>query len=491
MRRWIVAVSLLILFSCLLISDADASEMGFDDAIYGYETHGSGHPDYYCVITSVTSNEAILHLPSVLEGYDVRSYSDGAFDGCSSSTLIVPKNLRAIEDGAFSGCESLKNIYFMGDRPVMGDVVPKDVVIHTLSNTAGWTNTEIIEMVTSNGIDYALLPDGAAVIGGKQTDGVISIRNEVNGNKVVRIDDYAFAGTMMDDGNVKRRSDIKSVVTNDGLQIIGKRAFYYNDLIEIRISDSVKEIQDEAFRACYNLSGVSFSDNVHHIGFETFRDCHSIMELTILKTVRYVGDGAFYICDSLESLNVDTNISPRMFGYCTSLRELTLGDSVNKIGHSAFYQCESLESVKIPEKVKDIGKEAFRDCVSLKKMDLKNVENIGRMAFRGCESLRVMSIPSTVSMIEGYAFADCISLRSIDAYGMAPKGDDTVFLNVDAMIHCKGDAVDSWESSEFGLEVVGDLDGSGNAIVSLAIVGMVALSILIIIVLIMQKKGKA
>ena len=105
MRRWIVAVSLLILFSCLLISDAEASEMGFDDAIYGYEAHGSGHPDYYCVMTSVTSNEAILHLPSVLEGYDVRSYAEGACEGCATSTGSGSKNLRGVEDGAFSGGE--------------------------------------------------------------------------------------------------------------------------------------------------------------------------------------------------------------------------------------------------------------------------------------------------------------------------------------------------------------------------------------------------
>lgn len=471
MRLLLPAFALILLVLSVAAWDASgASETDPDGTVYGYETHGSGHPDYYCIIKSVKTDVSILRLPSVLEGYDVRTYASGSFSGCSAETLIVPKYLRIIEEGAFTGCTNLREIYFMGDRPEIGGGLPEGVRIHTMPGAQGWTGTDTIAVIHSDGIDYAVLPDGVAVIGGTPTDGSLSVKDAVDGKGVVRIDDYAFAGMMQADGSVDRRADIRAVSVPDGLLTIGQRAFYYNDLETIGIPDSLRDIQDEAFRACYNLGGIVFPDRIRYIGFEAFRDCHSINELVIPGTVEYVGDGAFYICKNLEILSVGSDISPRMFGYCVSLRAVVMKETVTQIGHSAFYECESLESVRIPGKVKEIGKEAFRSCVSLKELDLGDVERIGRMAFRDCGSLKSMTLPSSVVSMEGYAFADCTRLKDINAYGKAPFGDDTVFLNVDATVHCREGDVKSWNESDFGLKVDSDLVGRRDGIVSVAVV---------------------
>lgn len=479
---WIILAALLLIACISCQGGSDASETCSDGSVYGYETHGSGHPDYYCVITSAEADAAVLHLPSVLEGYDVRIYSSHAFDGCTMESAIIPKNLREIEDGAFAGCTFLKDAYFMGDRPVMGDPFPDGVRIHTVPGAAGWTDTEAIDVLTVDGVDYAMLPDGAVATGGVPTGGTVFIRAAVDGTEVVKVDDYAFAGTMQEDGTVDRRSDIDTVVMPEGLRSIGQRAFYYNDVSEARIPGTVADVQDEAFRACYNLADAGFSGNLRYIGFEAFRDCHLIRALDVPASVEFVGDGAFYICEGLETLRVGTDIAPRMFGYCVSLKDVEFGGSVGEIGASSFYLCESLASVEIPEKVRGIGREAFRGCISLKNLDLNGTEDIGRMAFRGCMSLGTLTVPAAVGSIEGYAFADCTGLKEIYAYGTAPKGDDTAFLNVDAVIHCKKDAVDSWKDSGFGLEVAGDLDGDPfpMAIISVAAIAAVLLSLIVI-----------
>ena len=458
MRYALIAAAALLICT-LCISGSDASEVNSDGAEYVYETHGSGHPNYYCVITSASKVPDLLYLPSVLEGYDVRTYASHAFDGCGMETVIIPKNLKTIEDDAFTGCTSPKDVYFMGDRPEIGDSFLDGVTFHSLQDATGWTGTETIESVTADGIEYAFLPDGAVVTGGFPIEGVITIPSKIDGRDVVRIGDYAFAGAMQDDGEVDRRNDIGQAILPEGLLSIGQRAFYYNDVMDVNIPESVRDVQDEAFRACERLEEVEFSKNLRYIGFEAYRDCHAIIELNIPGTVEFMGDGAFYICKNLRTLKVDTDIGPRTFGYCVSLEEMTLGGSVSEIGSFSFYNCENLRSVRIPDKVETIGGEAFRGCSGLRSVDLNDVREIGRMAFRGCESLRSLAIPASVETIGGYAFADCIRLTEIDAYGKAPEGNDTVFLNVDAKIHCKESYEDSWNGSGFGLEVIGDLDG--------------------------------
>ena len=480
MRHWVllaIAVSALLSVSCGT-QGADAAETGCDGTVYTYETHGSAHPDYYCVITGVETDVSVLHSPAVLEGYDVRIIASGAFDGCMMESVILPRNLEVIEAGAFTGCPALKDAYLMGDRPVMEGAFPAGVVMHSIPGSGGWGDAEPIEVIAEGGVEYAILPDGAAVIGGTPAGGKLVVKGEIGGHDVVSIDHYAFAGTMTPDGTVDRRSDISSVILPEGLESIGQRAFYYNDLEDIDLPDSLRYVQDEAFRACYNLGDIEISSDIGYIGFEAFRDCHSITELSIPNTVDHIGDGAFYICEGLVRLYVDADIAPRMFGWCVSLEEVELGESVSSIGSMGFYRCESLTSIAIPSGVSGISSEAFRDCISLERIGFGNVEEIARSAFRECESLSSLDLPSTLSSIGGYAFADCTGLKDIFAYGKAPSGDGTAFLNVEATVHCQGADLESWENSGFGLTVNGDLKGESSDILIIAAVSVAVLFIL-------------
>ena len=474
----IIPLGLLIIAFAFSPPGCDGSETGSDGSVYDYETHGTAHPDYYCEITHVVTEETILRTPAVLEGYDVRVLSSNAFTGCMMGSVILPKNLEIIEEGAFTGCPLLKDAYFMGDRPQMDGAFPEGVIFHYIPGRDGWDDATPIQVVTDDGVDYAILPDGPTVIGGKPIDGILTVKDEVEGSKVTSIDHYSFAGTMTADGTVDRRSDIIVVHLPEGLESIGQRAFYYNDLQVIDFPDSVRHVQDEAFRACYDLKEIKITPDMDYIGFEAFRDCHALTELIIPNTVDHIGDGAFYICEGLVRLYVDADIAPRMFGWCVSLEEVELGESVRSIGSMGFYRCESLTSIAIPSGVSGISSEAFRDCISLKHIDLGSVEEIGRSAFRGCESLTSIDLPSTLSSMGGYAFADCTGIKDIYAYGKAPSGDGTAFLNVDATVHCHKTDLESWENSGFGLTVKGDLRGESSDILVIAAVSAVVLSIL-------------
>ncbi len=468
----LAAIAVMAVFSA---AECGASETCPDGSVYEYETHGSGHPDYYCAITSVMTGEKVLHLPAVLEGYDVRILSSSAFDGCASEIIIVPKNLKIIEDGAFGGCQGVKDLYFMGDRPEIVGGLPEGAKVHAMPSAGGWEGAEIIRTVIADGIEYAFLPDGAVAVGGSAENGRIVIRGEVEGVRVSGIAEYAFAGTMMDDGNVRRRTDVSSAVLEEGLESVGQRAFYYCDLDEISFPGTLKSIGDEAFRACYDLKEADFPGGLGYIGFEAFRECRSLKELDVSSD--FVGEGAFFICDGLERAGVDTGIVPRMFGYCSSLRQVEFGGHIDAIGYGAFNRCASLVSVTIPDGVLGIGGDAFRDCASLEKVGLNGVRDIGASAFRGCASLRSIDLPASVSRLGGYAFADCLGLDDVYARGKAPAGDSTAFLNVDAAVHCEKADAKSWEDSGFGLRVEADRGGNADFAIAIALAAIVAIAV--------------
>ena len=459
----VMLVALSYLFICIQedVSDATSSETVPDGSVYSYDTYGSGHPNYYCEITSADVRTDTIHIPTVLEGYDVRNILSGAFDGCSATSVIIPVNVKSISAGAFTGCTHLTDVYFMGDRPAMDDAFPTGVNIHRLEGTTGWSSETTITTEISDGITYAQFPDGWMAIGGTPTDGTITIRSEISGGKVTSIGPYAFSGTMQSSGEVERRTDIVSVHIESGITDIRERAFYYCDVRNTVMPDSVSGIHDEAFRSAQKLSDASIAQSVKYIGFECYRDCHALTSITVPDSVKFLGDGCFYICSSAEKLRIGSGVQSipiRGFGYCTSLTEVTFDCSPSEIMASAFYNCPSLKSVSIPDSVRTIGPEAFWNNTSLTNLDLGKVVSIDHGAFRNCTSVKSFDLPSTVESLGKYCFADCTKLSDINAYGPCPALDDTVFLNDPLTIHCSKDNYDSWNDSEADANIKDDLD---------------------------------
>jgi len=84
-------------------------------------------------------------------------------------------------------------------------------------------------------------------------------------------------------------------------------------------------------------------------------------------------------------------------------------------------------------KIKDIlGKDAFRDCTSIEKVNLSHLflsDIIPSGVFAGCKNLKEVLIPSNIEFVSKYAFADCESLESIiisDTTVLAPGTFDYI-----------------------------------------------------------------
>lgn len=104
-----------------------------------------------------------------------------------------------------------------------------------------------------------------------------------------------------------------------------------------------------------------------------------------------------------------SSVSPMNY---SGVKEVIIPSSVKEIGNQAFLNCVSLEKVVIPESVTVIGEEAFYMCFSLQEIEL-NVEKIEARTFYDCDKLEKVVLGSKTKIVGDQAFAYCGSLKSI------------------------------------------------------------------------------
>ncbi|MCM1438639.1 MAG: leucine-rich repeat domain-containing protein [Roseburia sp.] len=104
----------------------------------------------------------------------------------------------------------------------------------------------------------------------------------------------------------------------------------------------VKEIGDEAFYECYDLTEITIPDTIERIGALAFAKCR-FTEFIIPDSVTEIAAGAFGMCDSLTEINVPA--------------------SVEKMGRMAFYCCTSLETAYVKGSIEVLEEKAFFNSV--------------------------------------------------------------------------------------------------------------------------------
>ncbi len=73
-------------------------------------------------------------------------------------------------------------------------------------------------------------------------------------------------------------------------------------LEEVVLPESVKTIENEAFKGCENLKTIDLS-NVENIGRSAFEGCKSLETVTLSASIEYIGGYAFYGCETLKTVN--------------------------------------------------------------------------------------------------------------------------------------------------------------------------------------------
>ena len=177
----------------------------------------------------------------------------------------------------------------------------------------------------------------------------------------------------------KSKAPFRHLVIADGIGYVGKENFKgLEQLEEVTLPSSVKEIRSEAFAYCGNLKCINIPEGLVTVGEYVFRGCVSLSGLHLPKTLSKIKHGAFMSCDALEKIRIPkgAELGDDVFCGCDSLRDVVLPKDLEVIPEAAFQVCKSLESITIPESVLRIERLAFSGCDKLQNIKLPEREDI-------------------------------------------------------------------------------------------------------------------
>ena len=125
-------------------------------------------------------------------------------------------------------------------------------------------------------------------------------------------------------------------------------------------------------------------------------------------------------------------ISPNCFKECKNLQEVVLADSIESIGYSAFQDCESLSSINLSANLKTINEFTFCNTVGLKEITIPdNVKTIGDCAF-AYSGVEKINLPENLEFI-GYRAFDSTNLKEV----VIPEKTYIDEWNAGVFINCK------------------------------------------------------
>lgn len=133
------------------------------------------------------------------------------------------------------------------------------------------------------------------------------------------------------------------------------------------------------------------------------------MEIKNGTLIKYNGFAEFItIPDCVKEINCEA------FKNCSSIKCINISSETVAIGDYAFAECHSLQTIQIPESVRKLGKGIFRCCSLLQSVCIPTgVQVIAADTFSGCRALQTVQIPESVLEIGEHAFYGCSSLQTI------------------------------------------------------------------------------
>lgn len=107
-------------------------------------------------------------------------------------------------------------------------------------------------------------------------------------------------------------------------------------------------------------------------------DMDNIVSVVMPDTIREIGEDAFYACYDLKNIRISKGLKeiPKSFCQLTNVSEINIPDSIHTIGENAFRNCIRLSTVNLGNGVKNIGRLAFANCIIEEIYLGPNIENI-------------------------------------------------------------------------------------------------------------------
>ena len=374
------------------------------------------------------SARGAIRIPTHLGGLPVVGINPDAFSGCAAITEItIPEGVVDIGKQAFLGCSGLTKLIIpngvvnIGEKAFKDCTGLKEVTMPPsiknvgngafynagwskkvyISDLAAWCNVHFVGRESNPLWTTRGANDGLYLDGGEVADLVIP-------ESVTDICDYAFYACY----------GIKSVKFPSTLRSIGESAFYGCSQIEnLDFPSTLRTIGSSAFSGCSGISSpLVIPDGMVSMGARTFYSCAGLPSVVIPSSVKGIGYGAFYGCANLKAVHIDDLASWCEIDFGFDADSAGIGASSNPLYYAKklFLGEQQVVNLVVPDGVGAINAWAFAGCRDLLTIEIpSNVTNIGMAAFSGCASITNVEIPLSVTSIGTAVFSGCTSITNI------------------------------------------------------------------------------
>lgn len=335
----------------------------------------------------------------------VKYIAEGAFSECEKITGVqLPDGLEAIENSAFGKCSGLTEIS-----------IPETV--EYIGRDAFWGCTNLVEVV---------IPDNVTIIGESVFSGCTNLVTVKLPMGIEYIPDSMFMKCV----------SLQSIKIPESVINIGVFAFNEcENLTHIGFSESLKSIQYGAFEQCKNLQQVELPETLETLERWAFGGCTNLEQIVFPEGLTYIGDnvltGTLWMKNQLAENELVIINGVLMRAEAKQLEQhLVIPDTVEVIDAYAFEKSQFV-SITIPESVKEIRQDAFRDCDALQEVELlAGLTEIPSQMFYSCDNLYSIILPEGIENIRTKAFSS-----EILSYIYIP--DSVTMIAEDAFEKCK------------------------------------------------------
>jgi hypothetical protein len=294
-------------------------------------------------------------------------------------------------------------------------------------------------------VTAVILPDTVTKIGSAAFSGT-SVTSITIPKSVTDIHVFAFDGAAnlqeiaVDSSNSQYKSVSGVLFNKAGTTLfrypVGKTATTYT------VPSGVKTIGNSAFFKAAKLTSVTLPEGVTNINLYAFNGCAGLTSFTVPASVTVINDSVFSNCSALKTLNiyaanpsvgsdfcknVTTITTVNYEGYAVGWESSGWKTALDKSGSTYTVNCAftvtdgvltgytgSRSAVIIPSGVTEIGQGVFRDKTNVISVKIPDtVRKIGKNAFKNT-AITGITIPASVEEIGVYVFDDCDSLTDIN-----------------------------------------------------------------------------
>jgi len=184
---------------------------------------------------------------------------------------------------------------------------------------------------------------------------------------------------------------------------------YADSIVYAEIEDGITSIPQYAFTFCTAMTEVYIPYGVTSIGSYAFHGCTALEGILIPESVETMGTGVFFgSSDKLQTAGPVDGSYDIQFAWTEAIPD------------KAFMGCDTLVHAVLPEGMKAIGTDAFRECINLESITIPaSLEKLGEGASYGTSSLKEVFYGGSKAM---FLLMDIGALNSFDldkiTYGM-------------------------------------------------------------------------